>query len=554
MDTRLYVCTHKIFNVPEDSLYHPLHVGRAISNDLGYEGDDTGENISRKNKSYCELTGMYWIWKNVDCDIVGIVHYRRFFEHDGELLDQAYIEKLLCEDGYDVIIPVCSFSDYKDNRTHYAKAHFLRDYEIAREVILEKYPEYVDAFDLYGNTSISTLANMVITRKKIYDEYCQWLFDVLDEVENRTDVSDYSPYQARLYGYLSERLFQIWLLMHRYRIHEEQVRILLGEGDQGRLVLFKGAQDTLDIFISDLYESLGTIGYECLLFDMKTIPQGLAALSAFMQKPVKAAIGFNSLGFNMEIISGQNIWNSLGIPFINILVDNPLCHDKELSNAPGTAIVLTANIDHMNCINRYYPGISTTGFLPLAGRAECKAPKDIKDRKIDVIYMEDSSISLEGVLETIARAGINLSVYGDGWDGYDWINLPNVDYHQRIAAAETYALMEEAKVVLSTMTSINAGINDRIYSGMLCGACVVSDISQYIIDNFKCYPDKEAKDAELVMFELYETNKLLQIIKSLLLDNALMQMIADNGRRHALVTETWSARASELHSDLLTKL
>lgn len=70
MDTRIYVMTHKQYTKPDDSLYRTLHVGRALSEDLGYEGDDTGEQISNKNRNYCELTGMYWIWKNVSCDIV----------------------------------------------------------------------------------------------------------------------------------------------------------------------------------------------------------------------------------------------------------------------------------------------------------------------------------------------------------------------------------------------------------------------------------------------------------------------------------------------------
>ena len=627
MDTRIYVCTHKRFNAPEDPLYHPLHVGRAISGGLGYEGDDTGDNISQKNKSYCELTGMYWVWKNVTCDVVGIAHYRRYLERDGELLDQAYIEKLIYEDGYDVIIPACSFSEYKDHWTHYAKTHYLRDYEITREVILEKYPEYAEAFDLYGYTNISTFANMVITKKEIYDEYCEWLFDVLDEVEKRTDVSDYIPFQARLYGYLSERLFQIWLLMHKYKVREEQVKFATEEVHHGRLVLFVGVQDTLDIFTTEFYKSFTSMGYECLLFNTRTIPQGLATLSEFLQKPVKAAIGFNNLGFNMEIIPGQNIWDQLGIPFVNILVDHPFCYDQALSDAPGTAIVLTIDKNHMNYINRFYPRIATTGFLPLAGRTECMVPKDIKDRSIDVIYLggtsrpfieqvrpdyakydfdaraigdeayemmlRDSSMTTEdaiektllahdirmsdeelktflyemryvdmmivthyreAVLESIARAGINVSVYGVGWDGCDWIDLPNVDFHRRIPASETYALMEEAKIVLSTMTWFKDGAHDRIYSGMLCGACVVSDTSQYMKENYKYYPDGSAEDAELAMFELYETDRLPEMIQKLLSDNDMMQTIADNGRRRAMITETWSARANELHKDLLMQL
>ncbi len=90
MDTRIYVMTHKkIENLPE-KIYQPLHVGREGKEDLGYPGDHTGEQISSKNPYYCELTGMYWIWKNVSCDVIGVCHYRRFFMREGRLLKSSF--------------------------------------------------------------------------------------------------------------------------------------------------------------------------------------------------------------------------------------------------------------------------------------------------------------------------------------------------------------------------------------------------------------------------------------------------------------------------------
>ena len=85
MDTRIYVMTHKQTSLPsgaDELIYIPLQVGKSISIDLGYQGDDEGDNISDKNKSFCELTGQYWLWKNVTCDYIGIAHYRRFMFRD----------------------------------------------------------------------------------------------------------------------------------------------------------------------------------------------------------------------------------------------------------------------------------------------------------------------------------------------------------------------------------------------------------------------------------------------------------------------------------------
>ena len=79
MKTKIFVCTHKPFDPPKDSMYIPLHVGHKGKKDLGYIGDDTGIEISEKNPYYSELTGLYWAAHNCcDADIKGICHYRRY--------------------------------------------------------------------------------------------------------------------------------------------------------------------------------------------------------------------------------------------------------------------------------------------------------------------------------------------------------------------------------------------------------------------------------------------------------------------------------------------
>lgn len=223
MDTRIYVMTHKeIAELPED-IYLPLHVGREGKDDLGYLGDNTGEQISGKNPYYCELTGMYWLWKNVSCDVIGICHYRRFFLRDGQLLKKDEIEQLI--ERYPIIIPNSRCVTEKNVYEHYGKRHNAKDLDLCREVIAEKYPAYISAYDYAMDTMLISMANMWITRKDIYDRYCQWLFDILFEVEKRLDMTGYDEYQKRVMGFLSERLFRVWLLMQPERITEENIEM-----------------------------------------------------------------------------------------------------------------------------------------------------------------------------------------------------------------------------------------------------------------------------------------------------------------------------------------
>ena len=78
-DIKIIIATHKQHFMPSDDMYLPLHVGKSGKEELGYQGDDTGDNISAKNPNFCELTGLYWAWKNLPNYYLGLIHYRRFF-------------------------------------------------------------------------------------------------------------------------------------------------------------------------------------------------------------------------------------------------------------------------------------------------------------------------------------------------------------------------------------------------------------------------------------------------------------------------------------------
>ena len=104
---RIYVISHSeedIKKIKEDEIYIPLFVGRNGKDNLGFLSDDSFKgNISSKNKDYCELTGLYWMWKESDADIIGLCHYRRYFKgKDGKRLEKkAIIEDL---SNHDIIV------------------------------------------------------------------------------------------------------------------------------------------------------------------------------------------------------------------------------------------------------------------------------------------------------------------------------------------------------------------------------------------------------------------------------------------------------------------
>lgn len=236
MKIKIFTMTHKKFPEPEDDIYVPLHVGRASAGDLGYLGDDTGDSISRWNNYYGELTGVYWVWKNEkEADVVGICHYRRFFLNgQRKLMNREEYEEILKE--YDIIVSneIQADTNYLD---YFGEAHNAKDLLTVGEVIEEKYPEYASCFQsaMKGNTYY--YGNLMVTSRKLFETYAEWLFDILFEVEKRIDVESYDLYNQRVFGFLSEQMVKVWAEKNNLKIYEGTVGITAEKAETVELKL-----------------------------------------------------------------------------------------------------------------------------------------------------------------------------------------------------------------------------------------------------------------------------------------------------------------------------
>ena len=244
MKIKIYVSCHKDCYTLKHPLIFPIHVGAALAKERlpGMLRDDSGENISKKNRKYCELTALYWAWKNdADSDYLGFWHYRRFMSFAKKPLPRNSFEdieipfldqdsaKTLCIDPdemqktierYDIIttIPV------KLKKMGRGIASVRRQYELsphqhkedldtAVAIIKEKFPEYYKTAMWYLDKSpLGYYCNMFIMKRKLFERYCQWLFAILEEHERRRGCENYTAQGMRVSGHLAERLFAIWYL------------------------------------------------------------------------------------------------------------------------------------------------------------------------------------------------------------------------------------------------------------------------------------------------------------------------------------------------------
>ena len=203
--------------------------------------DSSGDNISHLNPHFCELTAMYWAWKNVDSSYYGLFHYRRVLDFSGKVkrskqfdvnrvsvkprdivrkfrLDKriilAELEKSPIILAQPMVVPLgFETSQGVSQYDIYARDHRKRDLDIVIDIIRAKFPHLVESMEAVLFTPGVQLSwcNMFVMRKDLYQEYCEFLFGVLLEAHGKIDLSGYNPYQSRIYGFIAERLLNVFV-------------------------------------------------------------------------------------------------------------------------------------------------------------------------------------------------------------------------------------------------------------------------------------------------------------------------------------------------------
>lgn len=233
---KVVVATHKKYQMPDNELYLPLHVGaegkfddQGNPLDLGYLKDNTGDNISELNSSFCELTGLYWAWKNLNSDYIGLVHYRRHFSMKNKpgfenILTLSELKPYL--GTIKIFVPNKRRYFIETLYSHYEHTHYAIQLDETRKIIMERHPEYLNSYDKVLKRTYGYMFNMMIMEKSFLDNYCEWLFDILFELRKRIDMPELSPFQGRYYGRISEIIFNVWLdkMLTTGQIAKEEIK------------------------------------------------------------------------------------------------------------------------------------------------------------------------------------------------------------------------------------------------------------------------------------------------------------------------------------------
>ncbi|EKO4720809.1 DUF4422 domain-containing protein, partial [Campylobacter jejuni] len=247
---KILVGYHKPATLIKNEIFTPIHLGRDLATQASKDGemsqedfdwmcknmigDNTGENISYLNRYFCELTGIYWAWKNYDKlgnpDYIGFAHYRRLlnFCNISQQQRDDFKEKQISNSIEEInkfLDPNCVYSAIKEYKyivlhpdpcnpyTHYknTKNLFIEDYQKCIEFIKKEFLFLSNAVDLYNLGEESYFCNMFVIPKEVFFEYCSILFKIVFYLKDNIMLSGRSSEEARAISFLSEWIFGIYI-------------------------------------------------------------------------------------------------------------------------------------------------------------------------------------------------------------------------------------------------------------------------------------------------------------------------------------------------------
>lgn len=225
------VALHKPYQIPQSRIYLPIHVGASLHPDVlvDFQGDESGDNISNLNPYFCELTALYWLWKNNNSDYKGLVHYRRHFatqklhgrfsrDRFQRVIQEPELREALRK--HPVLLPKKRHYVIETIKSHYMHTMHGETLNVTEDVLRDLEPEYLLQWDILMNRRSEHIYNMMVMDRKHFDAYCAWLFPILFELTSRVDPSQYDSFHARYPGRISEMLLNVWIMKNDISVGE----------------------------------------------------------------------------------------------------------------------------------------------------------------------------------------------------------------------------------------------------------------------------------------------------------------------------------------------
>ena len=195
---------------------HPVMGGASVYDgprtaEMAYD-DEEYDNLSTYNTLYSELTVAHWLWQKAPkANYLGLCHYRRHFVLTEE------IEEAMAEGTVDVLLTTPRLT-FPNVHQYFATLPITtmdeQDFQLMQRLIEQEDSEMTKFSKDFLEGQIHFPNNMVIAKRDIYLDYCNFMFKVLQGMREHYKEKG-TPRPDRYLGYVGELLTTVYFACHR---------------------------------------------------------------------------------------------------------------------------------------------------------------------------------------------------------------------------------------------------------------------------------------------------------------------------------------------------
>lgn len=188
---------------PLQAYEHTIQAGAAVTEErVAPLLDNTGVNISAKNKQYCEMTATYWVWKNTKHAWTGIEHYRR----------HLLVTPVMLAENVDAILPL-PYLCWPNTLAQFRRFVGAEVVDALLRALKTLHPNEFQEYATILKGSYQYTYNLVCARREVFEDYCTWFFHITEYMEILADEVP-AIKETRALSYVAEVLTNLYFMSH----------------------------------------------------------------------------------------------------------------------------------------------------------------------------------------------------------------------------------------------------------------------------------------------------------------------------------------------------
>ncbi len=278
-------------------------------------------------------------------------------------------------------------------------------------------------------------------------------------------------------------------------------------------------------FLDKMTTELEKLGATVDVVDVSAQDASYDVLERYVGGSYDIVLGMNSRLPMLELDNGHLLLDEMGAPLFNYILDHPLFHHAPLMVPIEKGVAIGIDKNHCDYIGKYYPHYKYVYSQTIPGTPSIE-PRKWADKEIDILFTgtyespeiqmqqieqkpgelrdmmlaaialmretgctqeqalevlrpDETNMALlmnkcylidkymrnylrENILTQIAKAGLPLTIVGEGWEKSKLSDYENVAIHEGVEITHSFEIIARSRILLDVNPLFPVGVHDRV--------------------------------------------------------------------------------------------